>query len=98
MIIRTNIASHNKIHRTQSVTVAKILKRQCFNYLDKGSPFLNIIRNMDGTVLIKIKLQVLETLPYDDNSSKYITNTLILNVTIEFQVYTRSDVSLLDWI
>ena len=66
----------------------------CPNFSNERSTFLNIIRSIDRNILTRSDPQVTETFLYDDSISNNITNTLILNATIDSLIATkRSDVS-----
>ena len=70
----------------------------CPNFLNERSTSLNIIGSIDRNILTRSDSQVTETLwyYYGDSNSNNITNTLILNATIDFVIATkRFDVSLL---
>ena len=70
----------------------------CHNFLNERSTFVNIIGTVDRNNLTRSDSQVIETLwyYYDDSNSNNITNTLILNATIDFVIATkRFDVFLL---
>ena len=68
----------------------------CPNFSNQRSTFLNIIGSIDRNILTRSDSQVTETLLYGDSNSNNITNTLILNVTIDFLTATRRfDASLL---
>ena len=61
----------------------------------KKLTFLNIIGSTDRKILTRSYSQVTETLLYGDSNSNNITNTLILNATIDFLIATkRFDASL----
>ena len=60
------------------------------NFSNEGSTFLNIIGSIDRDILTRSNSQVTETLLYDDSNSNNITNTLILNATIDFLIATKS--------
>ena len=49
-------------------------------------------KNVDGNNLRKNYLQVTETLLNGDNNSNNVTNTLILNATIDFRIATIGQV------
>ena len=67
----------------------------CPNFSNKRST-LNIIGSIDRNILTRSDFQVTETLLYGDSNSNNITNTLILNATIDFLIATkRFDASLL---
>ena len=66
------------------------------NFSNEGSTFLNIIGSIDRNILTRSNSEVTETLLYDDSNSNNITNTLILNATIDFLIATkRCDASFL---
>ena len=66
------------------------------NFSNGRSSFLNIIGSINRSILTRGDSQVAETLLYGDSNSNNITNTLILNATIDFLVATkRFDVPLL---
>ena len=66
------------------------------NFSNERSAFLNIIGSINRNILTRNNLQVTETLLYGDSNSDNITNTLILNATIDFLIAaTRFDASLL---
>ena len=68
----------------------------CPNFSNERSTFLNIIGSIDRNILTRSDPQVTETLLYGDSNSNNITNTLILNATIDFLIATkRFDASLL---
>ena len=68
----------------------------CPSCSNERSTFLNIIGSIDRTILARSDPQITEILLYGDNNSNIITNTLILNVTIDFLIATkRFDSSLL---
>ena len=68
----------------------------CLNFSNKRSYFLNTIGIIDSNILTRSDSQVTETLLYSDSNSNHITNTLILNATIDFLIATkRFDASLL---
>ena len=56
---------------------------QCPKYLNERSTFLNIIGSIDRNILTRSHSQVTETLYYSDSNSNNITNTLILNATMD---------------
>ena len=55
----------------------------------KKLTFLNIIGSIDRKILTRSYSQVTETLLYGDSNSNNITNTLILNATIDFLIATK---------
>ena len=63
----------------------------CPNFLNERSTSLNIIGSIDRNVLTRSDSQVTETLwyYYGDSNSNNITNTLILNVKIDFVIATN---------
>ena len=64
----------------------------CPKYLTGRSTSLNIIINIDENILRKNDFQLTETLFYGynhSNESFNITNTLILNATIDFLIATK---------
>ena len=66
------------------------------NFSNETSTFLIIIGGIDRNILTRSDYQVTETLIYGDSNSNSITNTLILNATIDFLIATKTfDVSLL---
>ena len=68
----------------------------CPHYSNERSTFLNTIRNINRNTFDKNDLQITETLLYSDNSLDDKSNTLILNVTIDFLfVRKRFEVNLL---
>ena len=64
----------------------------CPNFSNERSTFLNIIRSIDGNILIRSDSQFTETLLYGDNNSNNVTNTPILNATIDFLIATIGQV------
>ena len=60
------------------------------NFSNEGSTFLNIIGSIDRNILTRSDSQVTENLLYGDSNSNNITNTLILNATIDFLIATKS--------
>ena len=72
------------------------LPLHCPHYSNERSTFLNTIRSINKHIFDKNDLQITETLLYGDNSLDDKSNTLILNVTIDFLFVTkRFDVNLL---
>ena len=68
----------------------------CPNLSNERSTFLSIIGSIDRNILTRTDPEVTETLLYGDSNSNNITNTLILNATIDFLIATkRFDASLL---
>ena len=68
----------------------------CPNFLNERSAFLNIIGSIDRNILTRNDPQFTETLLYSDSNPSNVTNTLILNVTIDFLIVTKGfDVPLL---
>ena len=68
----------------------------CPNFSNERSTFLNIIGSIDRNILTRSDSQVTETLLYGNSNSNNITNTLILNATIDFLIAAkRLDRSLL---
>ena len=68
------------------------------DFSNERSAFLNIIGSIDRNILTRSYSQVTETLLYGDSNSNNITNTLILNATIDFLVTTkRFDVPLIEY-
>ena len=66
------------------------------NVSNERSTFLNITGSIDRNILTRRDSQVTETLLYGDSNSNNITNTLILNIAIDFLIATkRFDASLL---
>ena len=61
----------------------------CPNFSNERSTFLNIIGNIDRNIFTRSNSQVTETLLYGDSNSNNITNTLILNATIDFLIATK---------
>ena len=62
---------------------------------NERSTFLNIIGSLDRNILTRDDSQVTETLFYGDSNLNNITNTLILNATIDFVIASeRFDISL----
>ena len=61
----------------------------CPNFSNERSTFLNIIGSIDRNILTRSDLQVTETLLYGDSNSNNITNSLILNATIDFLIATK---------
>ena len=59
---------------------------QCPNFSNERSTFLNIIGSKDRNILTRSESQVTKTLLYGDSNSNNRTNTLILNVTIDFLI------------
>ena len=67
----------------------------CPNFSNERSTFLDIIGSINRNILTRDDSQVTETLLYVDSNLSNITNTLILNATIDFQIATkRFDMSL----
>ena len=62
----------------------------CPNCSNERSTFLNIIGSIDRNILTRSDSQVIGTLLYSDSNSNNITNTLILNATIDFLIATKS--------
>ena len=58
----------------------------CPNFSNKISIFLNIIGSIDRNILTRSDSQVTETLIYCHSNFNSITNTLILNATIDFLI------------
>ena len=68
----------------------------CPHYSNERSTFLNNIRNINRHIFDENDLQITETLLYGDSFLDDKSNTLILNVTIDFLFVTkRFDVNLL---
>ena len=68
----------------------------CPNFSNERSTFLNIIGSIDRNILRRSDPQVTETLLYGDSNPNNITNTLILNITIDLLIVTKGfDVPLL---
>ena len=62
----------------------------CPNFSNERSTFLDIIGNIDRNILTRDDSQVSETLLYGDSDlNNNITNTLILNTTIDFLITTE---------
>ena len=61
----------------------------CPNFSNERSTLLNIIGSIDRNILTRSDSQVTETLLYGDSNSNNITNTLILNTTIDFLIATK---------
>ena len=59
------------------------------NYSNRRLTFLNIIRNIDRNILDKNDLKVTGTLLCDGNSSDDTSNTLIMNVTMDFLIASK---------
>ena len=59
----------------------------CPNFSNGKSIFLNIIGSIARNNLTRSDSQVTETLLYGDSNSNNITNTLILNATIDFLIH-----------
>ena len=60
------------------------------NFSNETSTFLIIIGGIDRNILTRSDYQVTETLIYGDSNSNSITNTLILNATIDFLIATKT--------
>ena len=68
----------------------------CPTFSNERSTFVNIIGSIHRDILTRSDSHVTETLLYGDSNSNNITNTLILNATIDFLIITkRFDASLL---
>ena len=68
----------------------------CPKFSNERSIFLNTIGSINKNILTRSDSQVTKTLLYSDSNSNSITNTLILNATIDFLIATkRFDASLL---
>ena len=68
----------------------------CPHYSNERSTFLNNIRNINWHIFDENDLQITETLLYGDSFLDDKSNTLILNVTIDFLFVTkRFDVNFL---
>ena len=61
------------------------------HYSNEISTFLNIIGSIDSNILTRSDFQVTEIFLYGDSNSNKITNTLILNSTIDFLIATLTD-------
>ena len=57
----------------------------CPNYSNERSSFLNTIGSINRNILTRSGFQVTETLLYGDGNSNSVTNTFILNVTVDFR-------------
>ena len=62
---------------------------------NERSTFPDIVGSLDRNILTRDDSQVTETLLYGDSNLNNITNTLILNATIDFVIASeRFDISL----
>ena len=61
----------------------------CPNFSNEISTFLNIIGSIDRNILTRSDSQVTETLLYGDSNLNNVTNTFILNATIDFLIATK---------
>ena len=67
----------------------------CPNFSNERSTFVDIIGRIDRNILTRDDSKVTENLLYGDSDLNNITNTLILNATIDFPIATkRFDMSL----
>ena len=61
----------------------------CPNFSNERSNFLNIVGSIDRNILTRRDLQVTEIFLCGDSNLNNVTNTIILNATIDFLIVTE---------